>query len=122
MTVKKPRRIRLFTDPENLAAFDRESVLARAVPELRERRVDVELRDVEQDGPDSVLVALMLPPTVPDEDIEPDLRSVLGIGPGRYQRGPEIGQMHGVSGAQTLACPVCGYTSGHASNCKYRRR
>lgn len=118
MTEMEPRRIRLFADPGGLAGFDKESVMARAAPKLRLRRADVELRDVEQAGPDCVVVALFIPPAVADEDIEEDLRSALGIGPGTHQRGLEPDSILGVSGIKTWVCECCGGTDGrHAPNC-----
>ncbi len=118
MTEVEPRRIRLLADPGSLAGFEKESVMAWAVPELRRRHSDVELRDVEQTGPDCVVVALLLPPAVRDEDIEPDLRSLLRIGPGGYQRGLETDALLGISGIKTWACECCGGIDGqHAPDC-----
>lgn len=123
MTPMEPRRIRLFADPERLAGFSSDAVLTRAQAELRQRRDDVELRDVERLGTDSVLVALVLPSAVRDEDIEADLRTVLGIGPGRSERGPDTDTVRGMSGSPTRACPRCGYLDGrHSPDCIFAGR
>lgn len=120
MTPVEARRIRLFADPERLAEFARDDVVARAQAELRQRRDDIELRDVVRLGSDSVLVAVVLPLSVRDEDIEADLRTVLGIGPGRSGRGPDTDAMRGMSSRPTAACRECGYMDGrHSPGCTF---
>lgn len=123
MTPMEPRRIRLFADPERLAEFSPDTVLARARAQLRQRRDGVELRDVVRVGTDSVLVALVMPRSVRDEEIETDLRAVLGIGPGGYEGGPDTDTLRGMSGNPTRACPLCGYMDGrHSPDCTHARR
>jgi hypothetical protein len=123
MTQKEPRRIRLFADPKRLDGFSRQTALPPARLELRRRRGDVELRDAVRVGTDSILVALVLPPTVRDGDIEADLRAVLEIGPGGYERGPDTDQLRGMSSNPTRACRRCGYMDGrHSPDCLYARR
>lgn len=119
----EPRRIYLFADPGRLAGFDSDTALAQARSELERRHADIDLRDVELAAPDCVLVALLLPPGVHDEDVEEVLRDVLGLGPGPSQRGPDTRTIGAVSPTQTRACTGCGYTGGrHAPDCKYRKR
>jgi hypothetical protein len=121
MRAVERRRIRLFADPGRLAGFSSDVALAQAREELRQRRDDVELRDIAQLGADSVVVALLLPPSIPDDEIAADLRSALGIGPGRYER--VGGPVRGVPTDPPAACPGCGRSEGrHAPGCRFDRR
>ena len=136
MTEKEVRRVRLFADAARLADFDMRVALDRAERELRHRHVEVDLLSVEVLEPDSVVVALRLPPAVLTDEVAIDLRSALGLGPGDHELWPDPGMVRGIGGRRgpdrrevvggpspRPACPGCGSEDGtHRPGCKYRRR
>jgi len=136
MTEREVRRVRLFAEAARLTDFGTRVTLARAQRELGQRRVDVDLLDVEVLGPDSVVVSLHLRPALRTDDVVDDLRSVLDLGPGDHEPWHGPGVVRGVGGwpgpdrrdvvggpSPRPACPGCGSEDGtHRPGCTYRRR
>jgi hypothetical protein len=116
-----PVRLRLSADPSRLDTFGSEIGLGRAQSRLRQSLDDVVLTHVERLAPGVIGVVLLVERTVrPDEvdDIAADLRSALGIGPGRNELISDESQRVRGIGGESAVCGACGLGGGrHVPGC-----
>jgi hypothetical protein len=120
-----PRRLRLWSQPGQLAQVD-ENALDEGRRRLRSFRDDVELADIDQRTADSIDIILLVPALFGNGDIAEIaaiLRAALDIGPGPHALiGDDTGEVRGIGG-EGRTCSRChGSDGAHVPGCPNDRR
>jgi hypothetical protein len=116
----RPRRLRLWGEPGELARID-ENVLEEARRRLRRQLADVELMTIDRQSANSIDVVLLVPASFrigEVDEIASALRAALGIGSGPHALiGEDPGEVRGIGG-EGRTCPRChGSDGAHVAGC-----